>query len=58
MISHARQVNGERAVECSENLATIAAGRQLPDALAEDQFYIDNGVDLTTSKLSTAVVLE
>ena len=43
--SHARQVKGEKSEECSKNLVTMTAGRQLSDALAEDQFYIDNGMD-------------
>ena len=43
--SHARQIKGEKSDGCSESLATMAAGRQLPNALAEDQFFIDNGID-------------
>ena len=43
--SHARQVKGEKSEECSKNLVTMTAGRQLSDTLAEDQFYIDNGMD-------------
>lgn len=43
--SHAKYVKWEKSDEYSENLATMAAGRQFSNALAEDQVYIDNGID-------------
>ena len=43
--SHSRQVKGEKSDEYSEKLTHMAAGRQLSDALAEDQFYIEIGMD-------------